>query len=183
MQFSIPDLARAAVEILSGGWESEARPWGVAAVIFDSEQAFLLGVDEEHALYLHYNPLPGQRLPDVLPQGVVAYPGGLFFEGASANDGLWALAEKVASAVQAAVTRDPEPMPQIPTPTTTAELGRAHAEHGPTLSYRITNNLWCHSTEHRTPATAQYMVSHLGFTLPATTTRPPPPTPRESCTT
>ncbi|WUT01794.1 hypothetical protein OHA46_34115 (plasmid) [Streptomyces sp. NBC_00708] len=165
--FSIFDIARAAAGILSDDWKAESGDWGVTASIFNGVRSFCLAVDEEDELCLDYDRPSYERLPDVLPPGVVAYGGGLFFEAAHAAEGLNALSAKVASAVRAVSTDTPARIPEIPVPTTAMELGRAHAEHGPYLTYPITNHLWCHSTEHHNPAAAEHMVSYLGFTLPA----------------
>ncbi|MEU2026921.1 hypothetical protein ABZ565_33010 [Streptomyces sp. NPDC016469] len=165
--FSIFDIAHAAVGILSGDWKVESGEWGVTASIFNDARSFCLAVDEGGDLCLDYDRPSHERLPDVLPQGVVSYGGGLVFEAACADEGLNALSAKVASAVRAATTGTPAPMREIPAPTTAMELGRAHATHGPYLTYPITNRLACHSIKHRTPVAAERMVSYLGFTLPA----------------
>ncbi|MFD5728418.1 hypothetical protein ACFWMT_20310 [Streptomyces sp. NPDC058368] len=163
--FSIVDIARAAAKNLSGRWAVVPGAWSVNAEIVGGERSFHLGVDEEGDLYLHYRPRPDDRLPDVMPRGVVVYPDGLFFEGAYAEEGLMTLSARVAAAIEA-VTGNPAPVIQIPAPGTAIELGRAHAEFGRTLVYPTAKPLTCHSTEHPTPAAAGYMVSHLGFTVP-----------------
>ncbi|MGW2657042.1 hypothetical protein ACWC1D_25720 [Streptomyces sp. NPDC001478] len=101
--FAVSDIARAAVALLPDGWQAESRnSWGTCGSIFNSDRKFTLLVDEDNDLCLDYRRLPDERLPDVLPEGVVKYLDGFFFELAAAADGLHSLAVKVAAAVRAA---------------------------------------------------------------------------------
>ncbi|MEW1892323.1 hypothetical protein [Streptomyces sp. NPDC085659] len=166
-QFSIFDLARAAVRILGRDWAVKRGDWGVSATLFNESRTFLLCVDESGDLCLDYTRPSDELLPEVMPNGVAVYPGGMFFEAARATEGLFALSVRVASAVQAAVTGTSELMIEIPAPTSGDELGRAHAQYGPILIYPAGRPLICHSAEHDAPTAAERMVSYCGFTLPA----------------
>ncbi|MEE1764472.1 hypothetical protein [Streptomyces sp. SP18BB07] len=56
---------------------------------------------------------------------------------------------------------------EIPAPATATALSRAHAEHGPTVTYGLKDRrLPCFSSEHPAPHTAVRMVSHLGARIP-----------------
>ncbi|WP_328898554.1 hypothetical protein OHR86_00040 [Streptomyces sp. NBC_00441] len=115
MQFSIFDLARTAVEALSGNWGVKRGDWDVSAVLFNETRSFCLHVDEPGDLCLDYDRPSDEQLPEEFPLSVVVYPMGMFFEAARPEEGLHALAEKIASAVEAAVsgssvpTSDAEP--------------------------------------------------------------------------
>ncbi|WJV51718.1 hypothetical protein [Streptomyces flavofungini] len=85
--FSISDIGRAAVQLLGTPWHAESLPWGVSAHIGEEGKSgggYLLAVDEDGGLYIADDARGGSRTE---------------LDGASAADGLPALAARVADIV------------------------------------------------------------------------------------
>lgn len=90
--FSVSDIGRAAVRLLGDDWDAESHPWGVGADLYcitDPDAGCVLGVDEEHDLFVSFNRSKGKRT---------------YLRDMWSSDGLEALAKGVADTVRSLST-------------------------------------------------------------------------------
>ncbi|GAA2439293.1 hypothetical protein [Streptomyces glaucus] len=108
-RFSISDIARATARILGDGWTAESGFWGVTGVVAPprATTVFEFTTDYQGDLSITYEAHPRDNFPTApaLPDGVKAYDEGVYLEGASATDGLDALAQRSAAVIRAITGR------------------------------------------------------------------------------
>ncbi|MEV0220700.1 hypothetical protein [Streptomyces sp. NPDC050704] len=87
-QFTVWDIARAALAGLDGQWSAEPGPWWVSSKVQDTAgHSFTVGVDDEGILY-------------VCPEGYVFDRNTAFMYRLTKDDGLAVAAEAVADAIR-----------------------------------------------------------------------------------